>query len=308
MTMQSSSHDPRALLVVPTFNGAYSLERLLDSLPAEFPLFVIDSSSSDGTQKLLVDREVDHEIIPQHEFNHGGTRQKAVVDRPGYEFYIYLTQDAYLVDSSAVSKLLSYFDDQEVGAVCGRQLPHLDANPLAEHARRFNYPVDSEIKSHEDAARLGIKVAFMSNSFAGYRAEALADVGSFPNDVIVAEDMFVAARMLQSGWKVAYAGDACCYHSHNYSLAEEFRRYFDTGVFHSCQPWIQRELGGASGEGRRFVISELHYLLEKHPGWLPVAMFSTMMKFAGYHLGKRYNHLPATVQRYCSMHKGFWRR
>ncbi|WP_242495476.1 glycosyltransferase [Salinicola tamaricis] len=249
MTLQSSSQGSRALLVVPSFNDVRCLERLLDSLPAEFPLFVIDSSSSDGTQELLAERQVDYEVIPQREFNHGGTRQKAVVDRPGYEFYVYLTQDAYLVEPSAISKLLAYFDDKEVGAVCGRQLPHLDANPLAKHARLFNYPVDSEIKSLEDAAWLGLKVAFMSNSFAAYRVEALTEVGGFPGDVIVAEDMFVAARMLQSGWKVAYAGDACCRHSHNYRPIEEFRRYFDTGVFHICQPWIQENWGGPAERG-----------------------------------------------------------
>ncbi len=68
------------------------------------------------------------------------------------------------------------------------------------------------------------------------------------------------------------------------------------------------ELGGASGEGRRFVTSEWHYLLKKHLNWLPVSLFSTVMKFAGYCLGKKYNYLPVSVRKYCSMHKGFWKR
>jgi len=307
MTTYSPVRADHALIVIPTCNGHKDLERLLDSLPDGYPLYVIDSSSSDGTQELLAERGIDHRVIPKHEFNHGGTRRQATRDRPGYDVYLYLTQDAYLASPDAIERLLAYVDDPEVGAVCGRQLPHLDANPLAAHARHFNYPAESQVKSREDVARLGLKVAFMSNSFAAYRARALEEVGGFPDDVILAEDMYVAARMIQHGWKVAYAGDACCHHSHNYTLGEEFRRYFDIGVFHACQPWIQQELGGAGGEGRRFVLSEWRYLGLAHLGWWPVALGATAMKLAGYKLGKQHARLPGRLRRAFSMHKGFWK-
>ena len=111
-----------------------------------------------------------------------------------------------------------------------------------------------------DAAELGIKAAFMSNSFAAYRREALMAVGGFPKHVIFAEDMYVAAKMLMAGWKVVYEGSACCRHSHNYTIIEEFRRYFDMGVFHAREPWIRENFGGAGGEGLRYVKSELKYL------------------------------------------------
>ena len=55
--------------------------------------------------------------------------------------------------------------------------------------------------------------------------------------------------MILAGYKVAYCAEATVRHSHNYTPWEEFRRYFDTGVFHACEPWIQQQLGGASGEG-----------------------------------------------------------
>lgn len=295
-----------SLIVVPTCNGIGDLKRLVASLPEAADLFVIDSSSSDGTAEYLVKQGVDHQVIPQREFNHGATRQRALRERPGYTFYVFLTQDAYLAEPQALERLLAHFDDDEVGAVCGRQLPHLDANPLAAHARRFNYPEQSRDKRLADAAELGIKTAFMSNSFAAYRATALLEAGGFPAHVILAEDMYATARMLQKGWKVAYAGDACCHHSHNYTPGQEFKRYFDTGVFHASEPWIQRELGGAGGEGRRFVVSELRYLGWEGLTWWPAALLATAMKLLGYQLGKQYKRFPLRLCKALSMHRGYW--
>jgi rhamnosyltransferase len=198
------------------------------------------------------------------------------------------------------------FDDPTVGAVCGRQVGHFDANPLALHARLFNYADNSSIKSKDDIPELGLKVAFMSNSFAAYRVDIYKKIGGFPSDTILAEDMFLASKMILSGYKVAYCAEAVVRHSHNYTPFEEFRRYFDTGVFHSCEPWIQECLGGASGEGFRFIKSEIKYLLRNAPSWIPRALFTTGCKLIGYKFGKIHNILPKSLCVKMSMHKSFW--
>ena len=188
----------------------------------------------------------------------------------------------------------------------GRQLPHLDATPIAQHARHFNYPDTVQIKSMSDVPKLGIKTAFMSNSFAAYRAEALKAVGGFPNHVIFAEDMYVAAKMLMIGWKIAYAGNAQCRHSHNYSIAEEFERYFDMGVFHAREPWIRQTFGGAGGEGLRYVKSELKFLGLRHWYLWPSALLRNAVKLLGYKLGQQEAKLPVKLKRRLSMYKRYW--
>jgi rhamnosyltransferase len=227
----------KAALIIPTRNGEELVRRLLKSISIQTQscdVFVVDSSSTDKTIQVASAFGASVSIIPVSEFNHGATRQKMVDANPDYDICVFMTQDAYLADSDALERLVAPFVDGEVGAVCGRQLPHKDANKLAEHARLFNYPPESRVKSMADAPELGIKTPFISNSFAAYRREALLGVGGFPSAVILSEDMWVAAKMLLAGWKVAYAGDARCYHSHNYTLLQEFRRYFDQGVFFSC--------------------------------------------------------------------------
>ncbi len=146
----------------------------------------------------------------------------------------------------------------------------------------------------------------MSNSFAAYRVADLQAVGGFPSSVILGEDMSVAARLLMAGKTVAYVADACAHHSHNYSVLQEFRRYFDTGVFHARSPWLLAEFGSAGGEGLRFVRSELAYLWRQAPWWIPSALVRTAAKLIGYRLGRLESRWPLWFKRWCSMHKGYW--
>lgn len=300
--------------VIPTYNGKDDLERLLDSLKeqtAAFDLLVVDSSSSDGTTELAEERRATGGVsnlvmIPGSEFNHGGTRQKMVNDFPSYDIYVFLTQDAYLEDVEAIERLITPFKDERVGAVCGRQLPHMNASALAQHARLFNYPVESRLKSLDDAPVLGIKTPFMSNSFSAYRGKALLEVGGFPNHVILSEDMYAAAKMLLAGWKVAYAGDAMCRHSHNYSLKEEFCRYFDQGVFHAREAWIRQSFGGAGGEGLRYVKSELRFLGVARLHLWPASLLRNALKLIAYKLGQREASLPIWLKKKIGMYKGYW--
>ena len=133
-------------------------------------------------------------------------------------------------DAAALQALVAALDDPQAAAAYGRQLPHPDATPVAAHARLFNYPDASHTRRWSDAAEFGIKTCFLSNSFAAYRVQALREVGGFPANVILGEDMHLAARLLQAGYAIRYQAQAKVYHSHNYSWLAEFRRYFDVSV------------------------------------------------------------------------------
>jgi rhamnosyltransferase len=268
---------------------------------------LIDSSSQDDTVKLARNYGFEIDIIPKAEFNHGGTRQNAVNVLEDTDIVIFLTQDAILNNCDAIESLLKTFDNPEVGATYGRQLPHLQAGPIAAHARLFNYPDISHVRSLQDKKQFGIKTVFISNSFAAYRRSALMAVGGFPVDTIMNEDTFVAGKMLISGWKIAYCAEAQVYHSHDYSFHDEFKRYFDIGVFHAHTAWLQQTFGNASNEGMRFVISELKYLSNSTPWLIPEALFRTGLKWLGFRLGNKYlPHLPIKVCQKLSLHNGYW--
>lgn len=298
-------------LIIPTYNAGSLWPEVINSIKQQtmYPnrIIVIDSGSRDETVEIASQLEnISISHIDSKDFNHGGTRNLAVSNAGDADVIIFLTQDAILANSDAIKNLVSYFTDSLVAAVCGRQLPHHDANPLAVHARTFNYSAHSIVKSKNDIEHLGIKTVFMSNSFAAYRRSVFEELGKFPEHTILAEDMFMAARMIQAGYKIAYCAEAMVRHSHNYTPVEEFKRYFDTGVFHACTPWIQRDFGGASGEGLRFVKSEMRFLLKDAPSWIPRALLTTVAKLLGYKLGKRWQGLPLSLCRSLSMYKSYW--
>jgi rhamnosyltransferase len=300
----------KVAVCVPTLNAGTVWPRWLAAWAAQFArpqTLAIDSSSTDATSVLAAEAGIAIHTIPRAAFNHGGTRQMAAGMLADAEFVVFLTQDAILATPDAIANLLAAFDDPAVGAVCGRQLPHRDAGPIAAHARYFNYPGVSSVRTAADIPAQGIKSAFLSNSFAAYRKSALLSVGGFPADVIFGEDMCVAARMLMSGWKLVYRADAAVHHSHDYSMRQEFRRYFDIGVLHAREPWLLEKFGRPEGEGMRFVRSETAYLWKHAPHLLPSAWLRTLLKLAGYRLGKAEAHLPLWLKRRLGMLHGYWK-
>ena len=300
----------KCAIILPTRNPSTSAVKLvekLDNLKNDILKYVIDSDSTDGTREFFLSRGWLVERINATDFNHGGTRQWAVEQFPDAEIAVFLTQDALPTDEKTISNLLAAFEDPKVGCAYGRQLPHPGASPLGAHARLFNYTGESRVKSLVDAPQLGIKTAFISNSFAAYRISALKEAGGFPVHTILSEDTYVAAKMVLAGWKVAYCAEAQVYHSHDYTILQEFQRYFDIGVFHGREPWIRQAFGAAEGEGLRFICSEWRYLLKQGYWYLiPGAILRTAAKFIGYKLGMLEEKLPWKWKRKLSMHTRFW--
>jgi rhamnosyltransferase len=295
--------------IIPTYNDHSSLSKLLDSIDIQvldFDLFIIDSGSTDGSEILAKNRAKEITSISPLDFNHGRSRQLMVDKYSGYDVFIFLTQDVILFDRDSLKRLIEPFTDRNVGAVYGRQLPHLNASPSAQHVRFFNYPPKTIKKSISDIDNLGIKTAFLSNSFAAYRGTALNSVGGFPSHVIFAEDMYVAAKMLMAEWKIVYCSEALCLHSHNYSISEEFSRYFDMGVFHAREKWLRTTFGSAGGEGFKFVKSELSFLGFKRFYLAPCSILRNIVKFIGYKVGVNETLIPLFLKKKIGMHKKFW--
>jgi len=299
-------------LIVPTLNPMPEWPRLLDAIDAQtFALHrrvMVDSGSSDGACALARERGMQVVGISRDQFDHGGTRRWAVDEfAADCDIVLFLTQDAIPAEPESVEKLLAGFADSRVGAAYGRQLPRPDASPTEAHARLFNYPPEARYNDLGSIARRGIKAAFFSNSWGAYRLAALNDVGGIPASVICGEDTCVAGKMLRQGYTTAYVADALVWHSHNFTLVQEFRRYFDTGVLHTQEAWLLETFGAAGGEGRRFVMSELAYLRKHAPWRIPGALMRNASKLLAYRLGRHHQSLPGSLSRRLSVQPRRWR-
>ena len=302
----------KTALCVPTRNAARWAPAFLQALEGQslrdYQALAIDSSSDDGSAELFAAAGFRVHPIDPGEFNHGATRRLAAGLCPEAEILVFMTQDAILAAPDSLARLVDAFNDPLVGAAYGRQLPRPGAPPVEEHARFFNYPPRSAVKTAADIPRLGLKTAFISNSFAAYRRAALAGVDGFPENVIIGEDTHAAARMLRAGWKIAYRAAAAVVHSHAYSWPQEWRRYFDTGVFHARHPWLRESFGAAEGEGWRFLRSEIAHLGRRAPGLIPAALLRTGIRYLGFRTGLAERFLPVYLKRRMSAQKTFWGR
>ncbi|HWD88584.1 MAG TPA: glycosyltransferase family 2 protein [Mucilaginibacter sp.] len=297
-------------LLIPTYNAGAKWPQVLDGISAQTIPFtekiIIDSGSADHTRELAKGHGFDIINIPKNDFNHGYARQVLADAATRSDVCTFLTQDAIPATADSVQKLVEPFRDDEIGLAYGRQIPHDGATPLEKHARLFNYPDRSDVRGLDDRARCGFKVFFCSNSFAAYRKTVLRDLGGFPTHSIMGEDALFAAKMLTKGYKLAYVADAQVKHSHSYSLKEEFRRYFDTRVFHEQNKWIRDIYGRPSGEGLRYVRSELNYIASTDATFLFSSVSSLFAKWLGYKIGRYYRHVPKSWLRKLSMHQAYW--
>jgi rhamnosyltransferase len=296
-------------VLIPTLNGERDLQKALPPLVEAIDpsrVWIIDSASRDKTVELCKQYHVNIYPLERREFNHGGTRNlgRSLVQA---EILVYMTQDAVPATPDFLRQLTKPFADVEVALAYGRQLPRVGAGPLESFPRLFNYPDTDFVKSKADIPHLGIKTFFCSDSFCAYRTSAWDAVGGFPARTLTWEDQHIAARLITKGYKIAYAADAQVYHSHSYTLKEEFQRYFDTGSFLNKESWMREMVGQAEGEGMRFLKEQIRYLInEQNTHLIPYSLMATAVKYIGYRAGMIEPSLPLSVKRVLSQQKYFW--
>lgn len=298
-------------VIIPTRNAGQRLPALLEALGRQTrkagEVIVIDSESKDDT--LEISRRYGCRIlrVRRKDFDHGGTRTIAAKNAGG-DLLVYMTQDVALCDEDCIENLLrGLTNDDETGAVFGRQLAHTNATFFARNLRRFNYPDSPHMRTTGEQVRLGPRTVLLSNSFAAYDKAILKSVGYFQAGLIFGEDMHTAARMLLRGYKIAYTPDARVFHSHNWTVSQEFKRCFDMGVFDSNEDWLSKEFGKAEKRGIEYAKHELRSLVrERAFSLLPELILRDLVRFSGYKIGTRHIHLPRSINRRFSMNRTWW--
>lgn len=302
---------PTVDVVIPTYRPGKVFEELLRRL---------DTQSYPVQKILVMNTEREHwntewerqypilQVIHlrKEEFDHGGTRARAA-KLCDSDYLVCMTQDAMPANARLIENLLQPLLNKEAQASYARQLPAKDCKIIERYTRKFNYPEESRIKSGRDLPQLGIKTYFCSNVCAAYDKMTYEALGGFTEHAIFNEDMYYAAELINSGYRIAYQAEAKVIHSHNYNCAQQFRRNFDMGVSQACKPEIFQNVP-AEGEGIALVKKTARYLLREKKAWLLPELFSqSAFKYAGYFLGKRYRRLPRAVIHFCTSNADYWR-
>ena len=242
--------------------------------------------------------------LSKKEFDHGGTRCKAVQRSDG-DIFVCMTQDAMPVDRHLLERLTAGLSG-DVGAAYARQLPGEGSSEFERISRCFNYPPDSRLKSAADLESLGIKTFFCSNVCAAYRRDIYEELGGFIPHTIFNEDMIYAAGLVRAGYRIAYEAHAQVVHAHNYTNMQQLRRNFDLGVSQAEHPEVFAAVRSES-EGRKLLRAAWNYLkkkkrLYKFPGFCVQCCF----KYMGFLLGKHYARLPRGLVLKITANREYW--
>ncbi|GGR08726.1 glycosyltransferase family 2 protein [Deinococcus ruber] len=295
-------------VVIPTLNPSRYINKDSLLLKRGEDLILIDSESEENLKDFIDENVVKIYSIPRRSFNHGATRNigARLARDMGSKIVVFMTQDAIPADASWLEHLIAPIISGEAVATFARQIPRRDASLVERFSRYFNYPSKSMIREEADIARLGVKAFFFSNVCSAVRIDAFWELGGFPENVIMNEDMTLAAKLLRAGHRIKYVAEAEVIHSHDYTIKQQFRRNFDVGAFFvEAGP----ELAGArvGGEGLRFVREQLKYVLRHgRADLVPLAIVEAAAKFTAFQLGKRHRYLPKNLKKKLSMHSYHW--
>lgn len=292
-------------ILIPTYNAERYIPDLFKGLHNQIleenqsiEIIVVDSSSTDNTVALINEMypSVRVETIANSTFDHGGTRNYMASLAKG-EYLLFMTQDAIPYDQYLVKNLLSPLENNEIMISYARQIPKKDAKPLEVFARNFNYPSYQIIKNKDSLNELGIKTFFNSNVCSMYKREVFEHYNGFPEKIILNEDMVLASNIILDDFSVSYTADAKVYHSHNYNLGQQFKRYFDIGMAFNQTSYLLKYASNEK-EGKRMVFRQIKYLVSnKEFLVLPVAIIENIFKYTGYFLGKKHKFIPNNIKR-----------
>lgn len=312
-------------IIIPTLNAGAYLERLLSIISTQsiipHEVLVIDSSSTDATASIA--RHYNLHVttlhvfsIEQQDFSHGKTRNLAASMAQG-EILVFLTQDAMPASCDWLKNLVAPFRDKAVGCVFGRHLARPGGNPviamdIERHFDSFGceeysaQQVDwsSEVSIRDYRLREGW-YCFNSNVNSAIRKDIWERIGF--RDVTYSEDQLFGKDIIEAGYKKVYARNAAVYHSHELTLPEYFRRYFDE------YRGLKNTLGFVDNTG---IISflplvmlatcrDIYHLTGKNidnkPYWLLYTPFFHMIRKAGAFLGGRYERIPPVLRKFLSL-------
>jgi rhamnosyltransferase len=217
---------------------------------------------------------------------------------------VYLNADAFPASPNWLSSLVANFSDPSVAAVYGRHLPKPDCNLERHSVLSTMYGEERIVKDSSRKQELGYRYYHLSTVNAAIRRHVWEST-TFPEQLKIFEDVGIAKRILDKGWKIVYEPNATVYHSDNHTPENLFKRYFDLGVvWKQLGIWdettkssllrdgwrlLRRKLtqsnGNGNGNGHGNGSSRLDSLVQD------------ASKYAGLMLGKNEHLLPLSIKR-----------
>lgn len=217
---------PRVSVVVPTYNRAASLERLLAALaacarpPGGVEFLIVDDGSTDSTDDVLA-RSPLPGLTALHQVNGGAASARNRGWRAARGEVVAFTDDDCIPSCEWLVELTSALDEHMVDGIGGSVVP-LHDNLLGHFVQ-----AERMVSHGGDAAT----VKYLVTANAAFRRGALEEVGGFDERFpgAAGEDTDLTFRMQAHGLALTIVNDARVAHDHRATFSGVLRTYFRHG-------------------------------------------------------------------------------
>lgn len=221
-------------IICPLYNAEKEIENLQKSLIKQKNVNIneikyILTKSEDNTEQKLKQLSVKYEKINKNEFSHSLTREKVALKSKA-DILVFITQDIKIIRKDWLYNLIKDIENGNVEACYSRQI--CNNNTIEKYTREFNYGKQSKIVSKKDIEELGLKTFFFSDAASAIKKEIFVQLNGYDGkNLPINEDMYIAYKIINRGYKIKYCADSEVIHSHKFTLKQYYNRYKDTGKF-----------------------------------------------------------------------------
>lgn len=228
-------------IVCPVYKGFHYLEPLYKSfftqknVNIKNVVFAITDSQDEEMGKIrefVKKNDIKYFEVSKEDFSHSLTREKAIREYCTSKCIVMLSQDVKLTNDEVFYNLVKDIDSGNTVYNFARQI--CTNKSIEKYIRKKNYPSESYYVTKGDITSMQLMAFFASDACSAYNRDIFISIGGYGGyDVMMGEDMLYSKIILDAGHKKKYCADAVVEHSHKYTLKQLYKRYYDTGIFHS---------------------------------------------------------------------------
>lgn len=199
-------------IIVPAYNEEITAIKTIKSLlNIEYPVFeiiFIDDGSTDNTYNVVNEEYGHHPLVTILTKPNGGKASALNfgISHSTYDFVVCIDADTQL-KNDAVYHLMTYFTDDEIGAVAGT-VKVGNENNIITRWQSIEYITAQNMDRR--AFDLINSITVIPGAIGAFRKSAVTTAGGFTSDTL-AEDCDLTMRILKCGYIVRNAGDAIAY-------------------------------------------------------------------------------------------------
>ena len=269
----------RAVVVIPTLNACGLLAEAVASIEAQtvpVEIIVVDNASSDGTVGMLATRFPRVTVVRNTENLGFGRAVNRGAAGAGNADVIILVNNDTVCAPDFVARLLTPFADPSVGMVAGVLLQGAAADlidsagieldtTLGSWDYLWNRPVNALAAAGDPVGPCG--------GAAAYRLPVFQELGGF-DEMLFAywEDVDLALRFREAGWRCVLAADARALHEHGQTIGAASPAARRLEAFGRGYVLAKYRVGGRSLVRRAMIaaldwpVLVVHLLVRREPG------------------------------------------